>query len=166
LYNITHEKACTRSIENDLSAPSAENHSEIGFPCGFPYGFPRADAESHQQRMTRDPQFAREPVVSRFSARFSRRFSIPPGRKSPTHKPDAGRKHPKTGRGQVRQKGGSDPPFWAALRPRPSGLRASLPPSAYCETQYARVARVHRNQPKPSREDSTHRANLLFFGGL
>lgn len=59
-----------------LSVCLSENRAEIGFP----YGFPRVDARTYQERATEDPQFAREPFVSRFSARFS----IPHVRKSPT----------------------------------------------------------------------------------
>ncbi len=98
-----------------------------------------------------DSQFLREPPVSRFSARLSGRFSIPRERNSPADKPDAGRKHPKSGRGKVHQKGGSDPPFWAALRPRPSGLRGSLPPSVAYKLRPRHVARVHGTNAKPVR---------------
>ncbi len=146
---------------------SAESRSEIGFPCGFPYGFPGPTLEAANKEPPTDSEFPREPLVSWLSARFSERFSKSPRPKFPTDQRNAARQHPKSGRGQVRQKGGSDPPSWAALRPRPSGLRGSLPPSAYCETQCAPYC------PRPSeptqivpRKDSTHRANLLFFAGL
>lgn len=40
--------------------------------------------------------------------------------------------------GKTLERAGATPPFWAALRPRPSGLRGSLPPS-----------RVLRNAVRP-----------------
>ncbi len=99
-------------------------------------------------------QFAREPLVSRFSARFSGRFSILPKPNSLTDKRSTGRNHPKSGRGQSTQKGGSDPPFWAALRPRPSGLRGSLPPFAAYTRGTRRLA--------PERFRLHHPAEALF----
>jgi len=68
---------------------------------------------------------------------------------------------PKVDAGKYVKRAGATPRSGPRCGPGPPGCGGRSRPPSRTKRSTRRVARVHRSQPKPSRENSTHRANLF-----